>query len=54
MRNSNNRSVRVAVAIFRGNGAKMRLGVSNDVLATIFHIYDKRAVSRIIHQVTNA
>ena len=51
MRNSNNRSVRVAVAIFC---AKMRLGVSNDVLATMFHIYDKRAVSRIIHQVTNA
>lgn len=51
MRNSHNRSVRVAVAIFC---AKMRLGVSNDVLATIFHIHEKRAVSKIIHQVTDA
>ena len=51
IRNSNNRSVRVSVAIFC---AKVRPGVSNDVLATMFHIYDKQAVSRIIHQVTNA
>ena len=51
MHNSNNRSVPVAVAILC---AKMRLGVSNDVSATMFHIYDKRAVSRIIHQVPNA
>ncbi len=51
MRNSNIRSIRVAVAIFC---AKMRLGLSNHVLATMFHIYDRRAVSRIIHQVTDA
>jgi hypothetical protein len=51
MRNTSIRSIRVAVAIFC---AKMRLGLSNHVLATMFHIYDKRAVSRIIHQVTDA
>jgi len=51
MRNSAIRSIRVAVAIFC---AKMRLGLNNQVLATIFHIQDKRSVSRIIHQVTDA
>lgn len=51
MHNSHNRSVRVAVAIFC---AKMRLGISNDILATMFHIHGKRAVSKIIHQATNA
>ncbi|CAF4389714.1 unnamed protein product, partial [Rotaria magnacalcarata] len=51
MHNSHNRSIRVAVAIFC---AKMRLGVSNDVLATMFHMCDKRVISKIIHQTTNA
>jgi hypothetical protein len=51
MNSSSIRSIRVAVAIFC---AKMRLGLSNNVLATMFHIHEKRAVSRIIHQVTDA
>ncbi|CAF1497265.1 unnamed protein product [Rotaria magnacalcarata] len=51
MHNSHNRSIRVAVAIFC---AKMRLGVSNDVLATMFHMCNKRVISKIIHQTTNA
>jgi hypothetical protein len=51
MRNPNIRSIRVAIAIFC---AKMRLGLSNHVLATIFHINRKRVVSRIVHQVTDA
>jgi hypothetical protein len=45
------RSIRVAIAVFC---AKMRLGLSNEVLATLFHIQNKRAVSRIVHQVTDA
>ncbi len=51
MRNSSTRTIRVALAIFC---AKMRLGLSNRVLGTIFHIQDKRVVSRIVHQVTDA
>ena len=51
MRNSNIRSIRVAIAVFC---AKMRLGLSNNILATLFHIQDKRTVSRIVHQVTDA
>lgn len=51
MRESHVRSIRVAVAIFC---AKMRLGLSNRVLSTIFHIKNDKAVSRIIHQVTDA
>ena len=51
MRESRVRSIRVAVAAFC---AKMRLGLSNRVLSTIFHIKDDRAVSRIVHQVTEA
>ncbi|CAF2529584.1 unnamed protein product [Rotaria sp. Silwood2] len=50
MRNSKLRSIRVAIAIFC---AKMRLGLSNHVLATMFHIHSKRAVSRIVHQVND-
>jgi hypothetical protein len=51
MRNSSTRTIRVALAIFC---AKMRLGLSNRVLDTMVHIQDKRVVSRIIHQVTDA
>jgi len=51
MRTSYIRSIRIAVATFC---AKMRLGLSNRVLSTLFHIKDERVVSRIIHQVTNA
>jgi hypothetical protein len=48
MRNSHTRSIRVAVAIFL---AKMRLSLSNRVLAILFHLKNKRAVSHIINQV---
>ena len=48
MRNSHTRSVRVAVAIFL---IKMRLGLSNRVLAALFHLNNKRIVSHIISQV---
>lgn len=51
MRNSQTRSVRVALAIFL---TKMRLGLSNRVLAVLFHLKDKRAVSHIIRQVRQA
>lgn len=51
MRNSHVRSIRVALAIFL---AKMRLGISNAVLASMFHLKDKRVVSRIIHDVSTA
>lgn len=51
MRTSNVRSIRVAIAIFC---AKMRLGLSKCALATMFHIRNKRTVSRIVHQVTDA
>ena len=48
MRNSRVRSVRVALAVFL---TKMRLGLSNSVLACLFQLKGKRAVSRICHQV---
>jgi len=51
MRNSYVRSVRVALAVFL---VKMRLGISNRVLATLFHLKNKRVVSRIVHAVTQA
>lgn len=51
MRHSYVRSVRVALAVFL---VKMRLGVSNRVLATLFHLKNKRVVSRIVHEVTKA
>ncbi|CAF1543483.1 unnamed protein product [Adineta ricciae] len=51
LRQSENRSVRVAIAIFC---AKMRLGLANSVLATLFRMQDKRVITRIIHQVTRA
>jgi hypothetical protein len=48
MRNSRLRSVRVALAIFL---AKMRLGLSNRVLSSLFRLTSKRSVSHICHQV---
>jgi hypothetical protein len=51
MRHSYLRSVRVALAVFL---VKMRLGLSNRVLATLFHLKNKRVVSRIVHEVTKA
>jgi hypothetical protein len=47
MRNSYVRSIRVALAVFL---VKMRLGVSNRVLASLFHLKNKRVVSRIVLQ----
>lgn len=47
MRASRVRSVRVALAIFL---MKMRLGLSNQVLASLFHLTDKDVVRRLIHQ----
>ena len=47
MRNSYIRSVRVALAVFL---VKMRLGMSNRVLSTLFHLKSKRVVSKIVHQ----
>lgn len=51
MRNSRIRSIRVALAIFL---AKMRLGLSNTVLASLFHLNDKRSVSRSVNAVSKA
>ncbi len=48
IRNSRLRSVRVALAIFL---AKIRLGLSNRVLACLFRLTSKRSVSHICHQV---
>ncbi|CAM4751413.1 unnamed protein product [Rotaria magnacalcarata] len=48
MRNSRLRSVRVALAIFL---EKIRLALSNRVLACVFRLASKRSVSRICHQV---
>ena len=51
MNQSKNRTVRIALAIFL---TKMRLGLSNSVLAVLFHLKDKRVISDIINQVRNA
>jgi hypothetical protein len=51
MRSSYVRSIRVALAVFL---VKMRLGVNNRVLASLFHLKNKRVVSRIVHDVTEA
>ena len=51
MRNSKIRSIRVALAVFL---AKMRLGISNTVLSSIFHLKNKRVVGHIIHDVSKA
>ncbi|CAF1526038.1 unnamed protein product, partial [Rotaria sordida] len=51
MRNSHVRSVRIAVAVFL---AKLRLGLSNRVLAVLFNLENKRVVSHINNQVRKA
>ena len=51
MRNSRVRSIRVALAIFL---LKMRLGLSNRVLSSLFHLKTKRVVSRIVHETAEA
>jgi len=51
MRNSHIRSVRVTVAIFL---MKMRLSLSNCVLAVLFHINNKRVIGHIVAQVRSA
>ena len=48
MRNSSVRSLRVALAVYL---SKLRLGMSNVVLASMFRLNGKRAVSRILQQV---
>lgn len=51
MHNSRVRSIRVALAVFL---LKMRLGLSNRVLSSLFHLKSKRVVSRIVHETANA
>ena len=51
MRNSDVRSVRVALAVFL---ARMRLGLSYRVLACLFHLTSKQTVCRVFHQVREA
>lgn len=51
MRNSHIRSIRAAVALFL---MKMRLGLSNRVLAVFFHLTDKRVACHIIDQARQA
>lgn len=51
IRTSCNRSVRTAVGIYL---CKLRLGVSNTMLACMFQIVDKRSVSRIINSARQA
>ncbi|CAF1533143.1 unnamed protein product [Adineta ricciae] len=48
MRNSHNRSVRTALAVFL---MKMRLGISNRVLGSLFHFKNQRTVAHLIHSV---
>ena len=51
MHNSRVRSIRVALAVFL---LKMRLGLSNALLSSLFHLKSKRVVSRIVHETADA
>ena len=51
IRNSSNRTVRTALAIFL---CKLRLGLSNAVLSVLFQLPNKRSVSRTLETVRNA
>ncbi|CAF2955097.1 unnamed protein product, partial [Rotaria sp. Silwood2] len=51
LRNTHNRSARTAIACLL---MKLRLGISHQVLATLFSFKDKRAVSRMFHSVRKA
>lgn len=51
MRNSCHRSIRTAIGIYL---CKLRLGLSNSLLAIMFELPDKRVVSRIINSARQA
>jgi len=51
IRNSSNRSIRTAIGIYL---CKIRLGLSNHFLASMFQLPDKRTVSRIIDSARQA
>jgi hypothetical protein len=51
IRNSSNRSIRTAVGVFL---CKLRLGVSHRLLASMFQLSNKRAVSKIIDSARQA
>ncbi len=51
MRDSNNRTIRTAVAIFF---VKLRLALSNKVLTTLFNISYVRYTGKIVHSVRDA
>ncbi len=51
IRNSSNRSIRTCVGLYL---CKLRLGISNRLLAYMFHLPDKRTVSRIIDSARQA
>ena len=50
-RNSCNRSIRTAIAILL---CKLRLGLSNKLLAVLFELPDRRTVSRVLESATSA
>lgn len=51
IRNSSNRSIRTAIAILL---CKLRLGLSHQLLALLFGLPDKKAVSRILASARDA
>ena len=51
MHNSRVRSIRFALAVFL---LKMRLGLSNTLLSSLFHLKSKRVMSRIVHETADA
>lgn len=51
IRNSSNRSIRTTIAILL---CKLRLGLSNTLLAILFQLSDKRAVSRTVKSARGA
>jgi hypothetical protein len=51
MRNTDNRSISMAVGCLL---TKLRLGLSNDVLSTLFSIGDKRTIGHIVESARNA
>ena len=51
IRNSSNRSIRTCIGLYL---CKLRLGLSNRLLAYMFHLPDKRTVSRIIDSACQA
>jgi hypothetical protein len=51
MRNTDNRSISMAIGCLL---TKLRLGLSNDVLSTLFSIGDKRTIGHIVESARNA